>query len=73
MFLSCPSPCLSGINEKHPLLHRHLRQMRRCFNAVDTETQGQKGPVKGAASAALAVGQNRLVWGPVGALGTLTG
>ena len=28
-FLSCPLPCLSGINDKHLLLHRHLRLMRR--------------------------------------------
>lgn len=40
---------------------------------MDTETYGQKGPVRGAESAASAVGQNRLVWGLVGALGTLTG
>lgn len=43
------------------------------MNTADTETQGQKGPAKGAASAAAAVGQNRLVWGPACALGTVRG
>lgn len=38
------------------------------MNTADTETQGQKGTAKGTASAAAAVGQNRLVWGPACAL-----